>query len=326
MLTHIDLNKDINSKCICKIGLIWLNKPIVMLDPCEHILHIDCLEENQNSCPICKNNITKINTVKSLRKQYKKDKTNMAAYQRYVDISCVKNFDDMSSYDITNIILTMPMLASVLYGLFVGDGKEHTLNICKKVFSLANTELTIKGTPINDVDKKCIFISNYTTYFDYFVLYYVLQCGFLASTKIKESFFGRTFIKHIPFVLTKRGKNGNTVNKIAKYVSKNGPICMFPEGMQTNPLTIAKFRSGAFNVGVPIYPIVINYDPPTHADGKLDFIFKLQSSKKLNITVTIMNKEVGPFDEKRIEEVRTKMSRVGNLHKSRVSNKDVIDD
>ena len=38
----IDMNKDLNSKCSCGTGLPWIKDNIIMLYPCEHMLHEKC--------------------------------------------------------------------------------------------------------------------------------------------------------------------------------------------------------------------------------------------------------------------------------------------
>ena len=70
----------------------------------------------------------------------------------------------------------------------------------------------------------------------------------------------------VPLLIIKRGKNANTVKKMKNYVRKHGSICLFPEGIITHPDTIIQFRTGAFNIGEPILPVVIKYNPAIFDD------------------------------------------------------------
>ena len=83
-------DKYINSKCCCNKSLTWINDEIILLNPCYHIFHKKCFENNKY-CPICKSKVKKIETTCSLKKS-----SNINDYQRYVDIISVSNFDHYS--------------------------------------------------------------------------------------------------------------------------------------------------------------------------------------------------------------------------------------
>ena len=49
------MNKIINARCVCKKGLTWIKNEIIMLNPCEHLIHKTCFTNlvNQLMCPYC---------------------------------------------------------------------------------------------------------------------------------------------------------------------------------------------------------------------------------------------------------------------------------
>ena len=118
----------------------------------------------------------------------------------------------------------------------------------------------------------------------------------------------------------------NTVEKIRNYVDKTGSICLFPEGMLTHPSTLTRFRTGAFHVGRPIYPIVLKYKNVISDMSAKDFILKISSSQNETIEMYILDPFYPPFDDEQIEKVRMAMGRVGGMFLSRVSNRDIKDE
>ena len=89
----------------------------------------------------------------------------------------------------------------------------------------------------------------------------------------------------IPMLVIERGKKANTVDKIREYIEENGAICMFPEGIITNPNSIVKFRTGAFHTGYPVYPIVLKYETNIFNSSTTKFILKMIPAQNLKITV-----------------------------------------
>ena len=83
-------NKIINSRCICKKALSWTNDIKIMLEPCEHILHKNCIV-NKKKCPLCKTNIITTHTIEQLRNKLQKNKLK-SIYQKYIDMIAVSNY------------------------------------------------------------------------------------------------------------------------------------------------------------------------------------------------------------------------------------------
>ncbi len=126
--------------------------------------------------------------------------------------------------------------------------------------------------------------------------------------------------------MVNRGKSKNTVGKITKFMDENKKsVCLFPEGFLTHPKTIGRFRTGAFNTGYPVQPLIIRYNPVLNDDNPVFLFAKIFSQKKIEVNVQVLDLEYPPFDKEKIENIRHKMGRAGNMALSRVSNRDIID-
>lgn len=327
-MTHnkstFDGDKLLNSKCICGGGLIWKRYNQVMLEPCEHIIHCKCLnsQKNKTICPICKTSIVGSNTIAQLRSKLNQ-KYSKELYQKYVDMVSMANFDNIydSKKNIFNMIDAIGITSSFPFLSGYDDGRK----LCREVLSLMNSKLIVSGMNYINANSEKIFISNHTSYIDFAVIFYLFECGFLASSIIRDILFGRQIMNIVPLLIIERGKDKNTVEKMREYVKNNGSICLFPEGMITHPDTIIRFRTGAFYIGYPIHPVVIRYDPVIYDTDISKIIEKICSEPNLTIYVDVLPAEYPPFDTKKIEQIRIKMARIGNLSLSRVSNKDIKD-
>ena len=316
-------DKSLNAKCVCGSGLIWKKYSQIMLEPCEHIIHCKCLnsQRDKTKCPICKDNITSFHTFKDL--QQKKGSTK-EYYQKYTDMVSMRNFDDLydngrnyfNMIDVLGIVSRFPFLS----------GHDDGADGCRDLLSLMNSKIIVKG--LDNINRKepRVFIANHTSYLDFPVIFYLLRCGFLASSVIKDMWVGKQIMNIVPLLIIERGKNGkNTVEKMREYVKETGSICLFPEGMISNPDTLLRFRTGAFFVGFPIYPVVIRYDPIIYDTNMNNFVSKLSGVKNFTVYVDILEAERPPFSPERIEEIRHKMAKAGNFALSRVSNRDIKD-
>lgn len=314
--------KILNSRCICKGGLPWKNDIVIMLSPCEHLLHSTCyiyfLKKNRIGiiCPFCKLKVNNFYT----KKDYK---NKLITQQQYVDILSMSNYDKgtyfLSSF-IENLIHLSSLLSFVSFATLITD--IDRIKFCESFFSLINAKITINGFD-KIKDKYKIFISKHISYLDVFVIYYVVKSGFVASSSVKQSLLGKQLLSLIPCLTIDRGASNNNVKRIQDYVIKNESLCIFPEGMLCNPRTIAEFRTGAFVANFPIYPIVIRYEPCT-SDGDLGtYILKMASQLCTNIYVDILGPYYPPFSNDKIESIRNDMAIYGNMMLSRVSNRDV---
>jgi len=328
------MEKILNSRCICGQGLPWIKSLIIMLEPCEHMLHKNCYNKNKKCCPLCQNKVTKFNTIHDLKKKNSDIRyISYDNYQKYIDIISMSNFDNLyklnddinvnakilhNTIDLLGIISTVPFLS----------GFDDGHSACCDVLNIMNAKLVINGYDyIKNANPKSpkVFIANHTSHLDFIILFYLLKCGFLSSSSIKDFWLGRRIMNIIPLLLIERGKDVNTVDKMRKYVKENGSICLFPEGMITHPETLIKFRTGAFHIGYPVYPITINYDPVIYDTDTSILLKKITSDPHITIRINILKPELPPFNDKKIENIRLKMANRANLALSRVSNKDIVD-
>ncbi|AYV76492.1 MAG: lysophospholipid acyltransferase [Terrestrivirus sp.] len=355
-----DLSKIINSCCSCGKNLLLKKLPHILLEPCDHIMHKKCYL-GKKICPICNN---KIKSIKTLDEVKELSKNNSIYYQKYIDMVSISNFDDMFSVNkelmVPNMIDFLGILSSVPFLSGYDDGQKAA----HELLCLMNAKVIVNGMDNIKKGKPVVYISTHTTYLDFVVLFYILRCGFLSSTFIKETWYGRMILNIIPLLLIKRAKkpkisssnksvdtnntdntnntnNTNdthsssssssstsslsTVEQMKRYVKKHGSICLFPEGMISHPDTIVRFRTGAFYVGYPVQPIVIKYEPVIYDNDIDTMIKKLLSSDNLTITLHILPQQLPPFDDKKIENIRELMGKTGNIALSRVSNKDIND-
>ncbi len=315
-----NVNKLINSTChICKVGLPWVKKEVIMLDPCEHLVHKECFEKlKSNKCPMCQQFVKRIIHAND----FKYDKS---LYQKCIDIISVSNFDKMSEVKGDQILLNLPTFLTSLMKIPLYSGYADGQKLCGEILSMNDIKIHVRGLNKLKSGPK-VFIANHTSHLDFFAIFYVLKTGFLASRTMEDTIAGKQASKIIPLLMIDRGNTTNTVAKMKNYVNKYGSICLFPEGMLTHPNTLIKFRTGAFYVGYPVYPIVLKYKNVIGDTSSSNFILKIASAQQEVIEMTILDPFYPPFDEKKIETVRNSMAKKGKLLLSRVSNKDIKED
>lgn len=311
-------NKIINAKCICKQGLAWIKKEVVMMNPCEHLIHMHCLKKIPSlNCPYCN---VKINGI--VRKNdFIYDKT---LFQKCIDIMSVSNFDHMSKIKTNEVLFNLPNLIGTIAQIPFSKGINDALRLCEDIFSMNNIKIKVHGKNKLKPGPK-VFISNHTSHLDFLTIFYVLKTGFLSSSAINDNIVSKQFTNIVPLLIINRGGAENTVEKMRNYVDDTGSICLFPEGMLTHPNTLIRFRTGAFHIGRPIYPIVLKYKNVVSDMSAKDFIFKISSTQDETIEMFILDPVYPPFDENNIEQIRTAMANKGGMLLSRVSNRDIKD-
>lgn len=331
-------NKVINSRCVCGSGLTWIDKTTIMLDPCEHIVHRSCCPELKQlesfsdqgrnirscsniKCPICKQKVTIYYTEEELKIL---SKIKPRYYQKYVDILSVKNLNNICTKNINKFVLNLPYILDIISRIPFTRGFDAGHKLVEDTLTVANVKLTIIGKK-NIIPGNKIIISNHVSVMDFLIMFFVFKCGFLASSSIKDTWLGKLAADVVPLLFIERGKESNTVERMKDYIKERGSLCLFPEGMMVHPDTLIRFRSGAFHVGEPIIPTIINYNPVVTDINITEFIQKLASHDVINVTVKILPAEYPPFNDEKIEQIRQKMAKTGNLALSRVSNRDIKD-
>lgn len=327
MSNQFDKNKVINTVCHCKTALQWKRLDVVMLNPCEHLIHLNCFEALHNdndksksdkstkSCPICNipiNSITKLN-------DYKNDPK---LFQKCVDILSMTNIDNMMEISYDNALFNIPeiVLTAVQTRLYSGFDEGH--KIVKNVLKNANVKIKVSGLEKIQNGPK-VFIANHTCHLDFLSIFYVLKTGFAATALVKDNPFTKKILDIVPTHLIEIGKSTNAVANMKKYVEKYGSICLFPEGMFSHPATISRFRTGAFHIGYPVYAIVLKYKNYMADTSILDFVLKTHSEHSECIDFIILGPFYPPFDDEKIELIRFAMAEYGNLLIARTSNRDV---
>lgn len=312
--------KILNSKCICDCGLAWKNDIIVMVLPCEHLYHLNCINIylsnfSNRTCLYCNSKIE--NIVSKL--------DNLPNKQQKIDMLSVTNYDK-GNYFVSSISENIIHLLSI-FGILSISPLLNMVNIntiCNSFFSLINAKISVDGLE-KIKDKKKIFIAKHVCYLDIFIIYYVLKCGFVSSSFTQTNIIGKNLLNLIPSLVIERGKSSNTVDKIKQYVKEHNDICIFPEGMFSHPKTLVKFRTGAFVAGFPIYSVIITYNPCI-SDGNMGkYLLKLTSQTTTYINVKIIGPYYPPFTDDKIESIRKDMGKIGNMQLSRVSNRDYVD-
>uniref|UniRef100_A0A6C0EBX8 Phospholipid/glycerol acyltransferase domain-containing protein n=1 Tax=viral metagenome TaxID=1070528 RepID=A0A6C0EBX8_9ZZZZ len=308
------MNKKLNAQCVCNNHLMYNNMKVVMLKPCEHMIHYDCyIAQDTNNCKICGE------TIKGI---YAKNPENN---QRMIDILSVTDFSNDTKININTLLKNLFNILYVSLSVPFINKIEDGTDICRKILKMNNVKLTIEGYEKTEVKGKKIYIANHSSQIDCILLFYVLRCGFVLSSSLKDIIFLKHITDTFKCVYVERGKKKNTVKKIKKYFEKNDSLCMFPEGMVSHPSTLVNFRTGAFNVGVPIIPIVIKYDNAIISNNYYELFAKMASGNNINVEMTFLDIEYPPFDKSDIEKIRTKIANKGEFMLSRVSNIDIND-
>jgi 1-acyl-sn-glycerol-3-phosphate acyltransferase len=194
-------------------------------------------------------------------------------------------------------------------------------NTKKNPFFVKNNTVIWKNKKDNKA--KTVIISNHSNYLDSFILYYIFKCGFVAGDFINTTDIGRLIASKTKLLIFKRGVDTDMVSKIKNYLEEMNKIVIYPEGCMGNTNSLLRFRTGAFYTGANICPVVIKYKNYVHDDDIKQTIFKLITQNEIIVDVYINDIFYPPFDNQKIEEVRDHMARVGNLEKSRVSNRSI---
>ena len=314
----MDLKKNLNLMCIC--GKLYEKKlKIVMIMPCEHLFHESCLKKNKiHFCPICK---VEIESKRSLID----DINTYEDSQRYADILSVTNFCGKSDYKLGNVIDNLFDLTQLLIQLPFCDGIKESRDVIKSFLSLNNTDVYVRGLERINHKQKKIFICNHTTYLDFMIVLLFLDTYFLAADFINKSAIGQSLTKSVPLLIVKRGTAQNTVDQMKKFVEKYGSICVFPEAMLTHPKTITQFRTGAFYVGEPIYPIILRYKNIKSDLNMGKFLAKSLSRDNTEVYMDVIGPYYPPFTPDNIEQIRQDMAKVGDMLISRVSSREISD-
>lgn len=313
------MNEIINCTCpSCKKIFTYTSDRILVVFPCQHLIHKKCYLYKNNTCFICNKNIEEWFTLEQLYNQYTFKK--IIYKQSIIDLLSVTIKQPKVSY--FNVFLNTGTVIDTLYEAFIGNGYNSLID---RFFSSSNVTILYKDMEnyLATKNKKKIFICNHHSLIDPAIIYRIFNSGFVANASAKNEPIVSSLYKKLPILYTDRRFSCKTTDKINEHVQKHGSICIFPEGIVGNSKTLFKFRTGAFNSGHPVQPVVIKYSEDPSALDIKTLLLKILEGNKVNIYVDILPLETGPFDENKIELIRTKMAVAGGFMLSRVSNRDI---
>ena len=109
-----------------------------------------------------------------------------------------------------------------------------------------------------------IITPNHITFFDALILYYVTGAVFVAKAELLTLPIVGTVMRAIGCVFVDRSTKSarrEVINIIKRHCEKehNPPLCIFPQGTNSNTLTLTQFKPGAFIPGVTCLPTAIHY-------------------------------------------------------------------
>ncbi len=338
-------NIIVNFICTCKKHF-KMGDNILYVLPCSHMFHDKCFNQfviskqlgsisNELSCPLCNN---KIKIVLDEKKIFSKPK-----YLKYQnDITSVKlNSSAIINYMILPVNLVK--FTTFINKAFLVETTQELLDTLEHLFEILNIKINIidntsskdkgfymKNNILHWNDKKLnksktVIISNHSHYLDSFILYYIFRCGFVSSEFINTTDIGKLVASKCKLLIFRRGVDTNMVEKIKEYLEEMKKIVIFPEGVMANNDTLIRFRTGSFHTGANICPVVIKYKNFVYDDDLKQMIFKLITQKEIGVDVYIGDIEYPPFDNQKIENIREKMAKSGNLKLSRVSNRGIVE-
>jgi len=315
----MDDKKVLNSRCCCKKQLTDIsNDKVVMIIPCEHLFHCKCLFECNNLiCPICNQTFTNILSLRDYKK-------GIMTRQQFADILSMTIVVPKDQISTTSMINNIPSVVTILHNILTSKGVKKGKEIVEQMFSMNNISIIAKNMSKIQKHNK-IFVANHSSYMDIIIMFYLFETGFLASSVVRDNPIFGNLLNIMPCLVIERGKTTNTVDIIRKYIEEFNSICIFPEGMITDQKTLLRFRTGAFNVGVPIYAVNIKYEPVLYDPSMGNFIYKLMSGNNVKITIDVSGPYMPPFSDVDIEKIRYDMAEKGGLLLSRVSNRDTKD-
>lgn len=318
MKVVVDNNIIINSMCACKKQFNSDTEKLVILFPCYHLIHQQCIKFK--FCPICFKKYKYILTEDIIAAKHTKNKF---WYQLWIDINSMK-IPSISYHSNIMYFKRSPYIISHFFNIDSMD--FHTW--VGKLLKILNIKVEIENNNLVDTKEKKIYVMNHTHFIDPLSIFMATKCAFLSGQFIKKT--GLLRYAKVPVLIIDRGVKNNTTQQIKDFLDnpENPSLCIFPEGMMTNSRAITRFRTGAFYCDYPIQPVVVEY---TNCPSNVSFT-KMMSSllsqdQKYPITAKLKFLETirPPFKDvpKLTEDVRNQIAKAGKLYISRVSNKDL---
>jgi 1-acyl-sn-glycerol-3-phosphate acyltransferase len=202
-------------------------------------------------------------------------------------------------------------------------------NASARIMKIFNATVTLKGLEKYDGTQQ-VFIFNHNHMSDPFLLGCLCTIGLpefstLTSIRAQSNWMTRTLSKGAKLFVIQRGKTKDTIASLKKSIDNGENIALFPQGIMTNNSIISKFRSGAFQIGAKIMPIVIKHQTETSSQQTIDFLCQKNIIVEVEILDSFDPAEHEIVTKEDIESVRIRMAEAGNFKLSRLCNRDVIE-
>jgi 1-acyl-sn-glycerol-3-phosphate acyltransferase len=285
--------------------------------PCEDIIHCECYNKLvDNKCPYCKKKVNNTITLETCKMMKNKDKKYKKLYFNMIGVS-KKFFTKKNS-----ILLSALRFPEVLRNLYIfsqAKSIDEMFIAQERLFNSFNLNVKYDKNKLNEINKKnkkLIIIANHHSYLDALILNNLFRCGGIAASFIKDSPIFSNVLTKVGSIFIDRSKKGNTVQKVKEYFKKknNNRLIIFPEGTITSKYTIAQFRSGAFNVGIPILPIVIKYDKYIYpSENIMEGVLSIISHNEINVQLHFLDVEYPPFNKEKVNKIRMNISKKGKF-------------
>lgn len=146
----------------------------------------------------------------------------------------------------------------------------------KSVSSILGMKVISKGTPPST---PFFLVSNHLSYVDVWVLYSLLHCTFIAKSEVKNWPIIGFILATSGVLFVNRGKRGDVARvneEIARNLSSDQGIVLFPEGTTSAGVDILPFKSSLFEFpaqnNLPISCASIKYETPEEKEPAFNSI------------------------------------------------------
>lgn len=321
----------INTNCVCMVCKIMFSDSYdssVILYPCNHVIHYKCLYKLDNICLICNKYFKKYYTLNELKQLYPQKNKLQRLYINLLSVTYFKPENINYFKVLSNIYKCIDFIGNLLIqSRCINEyNYEHVYdNFIDDLLNACNIRIFIKGKE-NLINTKKVYICNHHFFLDSAILYRIFHTGFVVKKNYSDGFI-KEFFKYNPMVyIDRRIKNSGSLNEIKKHIDKYSSICIFPEGTILNMKTLGKFRTGAFNTGYPVQPVIMRFSKEIYGLTAVDLVLKLFEGNQIDCFVDILPLEEGNFDNNRIEDIRRKMAQEGNFMLSDVGNRYIYEE
>lgn len=202
-----------------------------------------------------------------------------------------------------------------------------------------NINVTVTGLEKIDPNVKKVFVGNHHSEHDALIIPLYIKAGVIASVSVNKTSIGRMMKKYTNTLTIKRGVRNNTspntlekkcepstVDQMKTFLEneESNGFFVFPTSIFDQIKTLSKFRTGAFAMGYPIQPVILNYEQDISSINVMHILMLSRLDLKLTVLDLIYPKKNQSAKEF-AEEVREIFRDIGGLKLSNVDTHDVRD-